>query len=68
MSKKQTAVDWLVEQFNLHAYIPHIEQAKEMEKNQIKESFDEGKDSEYEYHINNEPRINAEQYYQNTYE
>jgi len=32
---KQTAVEWLVEQFNLQAYIPHIEQAKEMEKQQI---------------------------------
>jgi hypothetical protein len=32
---KQTAVEWLVKQFNLQAYIPHIEQAKEMEKEQI---------------------------------
>jgi len=80
MSKKQTAVDWLFEQIArrqgsiLHTIPFYNEnqdlliQAKEMEKNQIKESFDEGKDSEYEYHINNEPRINAEQYYQNTYE
>ena len=75
MSKKQTAVDWLFEKLDNNLDIKHswrtkqyIDQAKEMEKNQIKESFDEGKDSEYEYHINNEPRINAEQYYQNTYE
>lgn len=31
---EQTAVEWLVEQFNLQAYIPHIEQAKEMERHQ----------------------------------
>ncbi len=35
-----TAVEWLVEQFNLQAYIPHIEQAKEMEEN-LAEQFAE---------------------------
>jgi hypothetical protein len=35
MEKKQTAVEWLVEQFNLQSYLPHIEKAKQMEKEQI---------------------------------
>ncbi len=35
---EKTAVEWLVEQFNLQAYIPHIEQAKEMEKQQMKKA------------------------------
>jgi len=39
---KQTAVEWLVEQFNLQAYIPHIEQAKEMENQQIENAFEQG--------------------------
>jgi hypothetical protein len=32
---KQTAVEWLVEQLNLHEYEDVIKQAKEMEKEQI---------------------------------
>jgi hypothetical protein len=36
MEKKQTAVEWLVEQFNLQSYLPHIEKAKQMEKEQQK--------------------------------
>jgi predicted secreted protein len=44
-----------------------VEQAKEMEKQQIKEAFEEGKDIEYEYHINDEPRIGAEEYYKETF-
>lgn len=40
-NKNLTAVDWLVEQFNLQAYIPHIQQAKQMEKEQIKNAFDD---------------------------
>jgi hypothetical protein len=43
---KQTAVEWLVEQFNLQAYIPHIEQAKEMEKQQIVIAFISGDNSD----------------------
>jgi len=42
MDKKQTAVEWLVEQFDLTSNSPIIknvvEQAKAMEKNQMKES------------------------------
>lgn len=52
---KQTAVEWLVEQFNLQAYIPHIEKAKEMEKQQIMDAYDK-------VSMNT-----AEQYYNETY-
>ena len=45
---KQTAVEWLVEQFNttinytLEEYQLKIEQAKAMEKEQITDAYDEG--------------------------
>ena len=47
MEKKQTAVDWLID--NLKPLYPNIEEfkliiglAKDMEKEQIKETFDNG--------------------------
>ena len=43
------------------------EKAKEMEKEQIEESFANGVDDEYEWHINNVPRKNSETYYNETY-
>ena len=60
---KQTAVEWLVEQFNLQAYIPHIEQAKEMEKQQIIDANRDGVDMV----IDNAPFITGEQYYNETF-
>ena len=45
-----------------------IDKAKAMEKEQIEEAFANGVDDEYEYHINNQPRKNTEQYYNETYE
>lgn len=59
---KQTAIEWLVEQFNLQAYIPHIEQAKEMEKQQIIDAYSEG---DINGIMNAEKR--AEQYYNETF-
>jgi hypothetical protein len=44
-----------------------LEQAKEMEKEQIEEAFANGVDDEYEWHINNVPRKNSETYYNETY-
>jgi hypothetical protein len=44
-----------------------VEQAKEMEKEQIEEAFANGVDDEYEWHINNVPRKNSETYYNETY-
>ena len=62
---KQTAVDWLEEQISLlHALttieISLFEQAKQMEKEQIEEDFDEG----FKYDIFNG---GGEKYYNETY-
>jgi hypothetical protein len=75
MTEKQTAVEWLVNEINknfeqndfLIENIELIVSAKKMEKQQIIDAFEEGKDIEYEYHINDEPRINAEEYYNETF-
>lgn len=58
-NKSVTAVEWLVEQFNLQAYIPHIKQAKEMEKQQIIDARVK-KPLESEW-------LEAEQYYNETF-
>lgn len=34
-NKKQSSVEWLIEQFNLQSYLPHIEQVKAMHKEEI---------------------------------
>jgi len=68
-NKQQTAVDWLAEQMLWNEFHnPYLEQAKEMEKEQIEEAFANGVDDEYEYHVNNQPRKNTEDYYKETYE
>ena len=36
---KQTAVEWLIKELNLEGYDHTIEQAKAMEKEQIKEAY-----------------------------
>jgi tRNA splicing ligase len=67
---KQTAVEWFEQQLDdLDIEIPFsiFEIAKEMEKEQIEEAFANGVDDEYEYHINNYPRTNSEQYYNETF-
>ena len=62
---KQTAVEWLVEQFkkslNPYEKINMIEEAKEMEKEQIMDAHNNGH-SYYE-----ETGIDAEQYYNETF-
>jgi hypothetical protein len=80
MNKKQTAVEWLelelskldYDKMSNDLYLFYMaqmfDQAKEMEKEQIEEAFANGVDDEYEYHINNQPRKNTEQYYNETYE
>ena len=73
---KQTAVEWLYN--NLKSHFEHdgdllevvqfsFQQAKEMEKEQIIEAFDEGQEYEYQYHINLAPKFYSETYYQETY-
>jgi hypothetical protein len=63
----QTAVEWLVEQFNLQAYIPHIEQAKEMEKQQIIDSYRDGRSDQQSDRPSKFYNRMAEQYYNETF-
>ena len=59
-NKKQTAVEWLLTQININGFQPkHIEQAKAMEKEQIKDAYLFGLSDEYV--------IGSEQYYNETY-
>jgi hypothetical protein len=81
MKKQQTAVEMIIKyceeklhtDVNSHrgAYTNVInfckQQAKAMEKKQIEEAFANGVDDEYEYHVNNQPRKNTEEYYNETY-
>jgi len=66
MENKQTAVEWLVEQLETIIFYTDeakentIEQAKAMEKEQIKNAFDKG----YSYYLFNG---GGEQYYNKTY-
>jgi len=72
MKTKQTAVEWLEEQFiwmiedgvdwfdAFHSVMSKLEQAKQMEKEQIKDAFDKG----YSYYLFNG---GGEQYYSVTY-
>jgi hypothetical protein len=67
MENKQTAVEWLVENIpDLGKYIPFgvsielhakFQQAKEMEKQQIKDAYDQG----------DIQLVNGNQYYEQTY-
>jgi hypothetical protein len=64
--EKQTAVEWLVEKFDLTSDSPIIknvvEQAKEMEKEQIIDAYAQGYNNAY---FNNP--LSKEQYYQETF-
>jgi hypothetical protein len=70
-NKKQTAVEFLVEKinkFNSHfslTFTEEIKQAKEMEKQQIIDSWDNGYETGYGYISSKFD--NAEQYYTETY-
>ena len=75
-NKKQTAVDWLAEQMLWNEFhCPYLEQAKEMDKQQKIEAYNQGyRDGEND--ASNIPLSigdiedysNAEQYYRETYE
>ena len=67
MEKKQTAVDWLVKEYrkvygvdSFYVMELNIEQAKQMEKEQMIEAYYEGK--EYGF------KEQGEQYYKETYD
>ena len=69
---KQTAVQWLVEQIcgdHTSEWQKQIDQAKEMEKEQIKDAWDDGYDKGTRDRIEKilNPVGNAEQYYNETF-
>jgi predicted transcriptional regulator len=73
---KQTAVEWVLQYLNnvkpnefcsIEKIKELLEQAKKMEKEQIEDAYADGVDDEYEYHINDEPRKNTEEYYLKKY-
>jgi hypothetical protein len=72
--KKQTAVEWLVEQLANNGIIhsSDIHKAKEMEKEQIIESYNEGRSAGVGDYIDTEwgndtIELTAEQYYNETF-
>ena len=71
MEKKQTAVDWLVEQLMKGEFINStdelIEQAKEMEKEQISDAHIEGQRVFDKHQHTQWTNDQAEQYYNQTY-
>jgi hypothetical protein len=71
---KQTAVEWLVEELTkqnmfMHLFAKEIEQAKEMEKDNVCDAWDDGYDKGMRDRIEkiSNPVGNAEQYYQQTF-
>ena len=69
---KMTAVEWLEEQTRKSEWHSLkrqdiFQQAKEMEKQQIENAFDEGQEYEYQYHINSAPKFDSETYYNETF-
>ena len=62
---QQTAVDWLVKEFNLEEFKATIEFAKAKEKEQIIHSFNEGMSNSVDYFDFGADE--AEQYYKETY-
>jgi hypothetical protein len=71
---KQTAVEWFEDQvghnslMGLKEWDEIFEKAKEMEKEQILESYKHGQNNGYMYRDGNSNIIQAEQYYNETYE
>lgn len=67
---KQTAVEWLIKEFNLENFEATCNFAKAMEKEQIFEAWDNGFANGYDlgkYNDECSPE-DAEQYYNETYE
>ena len=69
-NKQQTAVEWLIEQFwNNEGMLTSkkLEQAKEMEKEQIIESFDQGVITEFTHQVTGAPETSGQEYFNQTY-
>jgi len=69
--KNQTAVEWLRQELlkrDMDNSIKDLfKQAKEMEKQQIIDAFDEGQEYEYQYHINSAPKFDSLTYYKENF-
>ena len=65
--EKETAVEWFIEYFSkyvdMNKHLEEIEQAKEMEKQQIIDAFKRGTINE----MNGIEEIDSEQYYNETF-
>ena len=73
-NKQQTAVQFLIERFNNYdittgkAYFKKLlNQALQIEREQIEKAFDEGQEYEYQYHVNSTPKFDSGTYYVETY-
>ena len=74
----QTSIEWFIEHLlgngllrltkeEHKLYSELRDKAKEINKREIKDAFDEGQEYEYQYHINNAPKFDSETYYQETF-
>jgi len=69
---KQTAIEWLFERLwdepkDKFTWYALRKKAKEMEKEQIMDSFEDGAESLYRHNFYSEDREDSEQYYNETY-
>ena len=60
--KNQTAIDWLIQELNLHGYDFTVQRAKELEKQQIIDAYEDFATNEIG------ELLTGEQYYNQTYE
>ena len=79
MGTKQTAVEWLINNLFQDNFfictggiededlVEYIKKAKSMEKEQIKNAFNEGQNNSLDYFIPNNKMSESEQYYEETY-
>jgi hypothetical protein len=74
----QTSIEWFIEHLlgsgllrltkeEHRLYSELRDKAKEINKREIEDAFDEGQEYEYQYHINNAPKFDSETYYQITF-
>ena len=74
----QTSIEWFIEHLlgngllrltkeDHSLYSELRDKAKEINKREIEDAFDEGQEYEYQYHINNAPKFDSETYYQETF-
>lgn len=63
-TKRQTAVEWLIKEFNLENFVATCNFAKEKEKQQIMNAYVKGQSDCEMFTMESE----AEQYYKDTYE